>query len=160
MSVVAKNLDTGERRVVTAEAKLGRTGIALAGGSAGFRQPPEEEGRFEFFRVLDDDGRLLFEDRFEGKLDSAWEMPGGSRVEPDGLHATDCQPMRVKDLKLPATFTIESRFDDRALRGGAGVRRAGGRRLPVLAVQCREEGDPAPHQARWLPDTGKRAVPV
>jgi hypothetical protein len=110
MSVVAKSLDTGERRVVTAEVKSGETASLGIGGSAGFRQPPEEEGRYEFFRVLDKDDRLLFEDRFDGKLKSEWETPGASRVEKDGLHATDCQAMRVRDLKLPAKFTIESRL--------------------------------------------------
>ena len=110
MSVVAKNLDSGQRRVVTAEAKLGGKASPCVGGSAGFRQPPEEEGRYEFFRVLDENGRLLFEDRFDGKRKNVWAAPGASRVEKDGLHATGCLPMRVKDLKLPAKFTIESRL--------------------------------------------------
>ena len=60
--------------------------------------------------MLDDAGRVLFEDRFDGKANEAWERLGASRVEKDGLHATDCLPMQVKDLKLPAKFTIESRL--------------------------------------------------
>lgn len=46
MSVVAKNLETGERHVVTAEARAGGPVSSGVGGSAGFRHPPEEEGRF------------------------------------------------------------------------------------------------------------------
>ncbi len=110
MSVVAKNLDTGARRVVTAEAKCDVSAAPGVGGSAGFRQPPEEEGRYEYFRVRDSDGKVLFEDTFNGKTKPDWEDPGASRVEADGLHATGCLPMSVKDLKLPAKFTIESRL--------------------------------------------------
>lgn len=110
MSVVAKNLDGGERRVVTAEANWGEGAPAALGGSAGFRQPPEEAARYEYFRVLDEKGRVLFEDRFEGKLKSHWDNPGASRMERGGLRVTDCQPMRVKALDLPAKFTIESRL--------------------------------------------------
>lgn len=110
MSVVAKNLDTGERRVVTAEAGWGELASPVLGGSVGFRQPPEEEGRYEFLRVLDGNGALLFEDRFGGALNPGWEMPGGSHVEQDGLHATGCLPMHMKGLALPAKFTLESRL--------------------------------------------------
>jgi hypothetical protein len=109
LSVVAKNLDSGERRVVTAEAAWAAAAPSL-GGSAGFRQPPEEEARVEVFRVRGPAGDVLFEDRFDGRMVDRWESPGGSRVEKDGLHATDCQPMSVKGLKLPAKFTIESRL--------------------------------------------------
>lgn len=110
MSVVAKNLATGQRRVVTREATRGDGAPAGIGGSAGFRQPPEETARYEYFRVLDEKGRVLFEDRFQEKLKSDWVNPGASRIERGGLRATDCQPMRVKGLKLPAKFTIESRL--------------------------------------------------
>jgi len=110
MSVVAKNLESGERRVVTAEAKFDAAATAGIGGSAGFRQPPEEEARYEFLRVLDGAGNVLFEDRFAGKLKGEWATPGASHVEKDGLHATGCLPMAVKNLKLPEKFTIESRF--------------------------------------------------
>ena len=72
MSVVARNLASGERRVVTAAAKSGEAASLGIDGSAGFRQPPEEEGRYEFFRVLDESGRLLFEDRFDGDDQLRW----------------------------------------------------------------------------------------
>ncbi|MCX7007172.1 MAG: hypothetical protein NTY53_07975, partial [Kiritimatiellaeota bacterium] len=110
MSVVAKNLDSGERRVVTAEAKFDAALASGISGSAGFRQPPEEEGRYEYFRVLDGDGKVLFEDKFEGKVKGDWNASGASHVEKDGLHATGCLPMSVKNLKLPTKFTIESRL--------------------------------------------------
>lgn len=110
MSVVAKNLDTGERRLVTAETKVSVLVSPCIGASAGFRQPPEEEGRFEDFRVLDEHGGVLFEDRFQGKPGAQWDGTGASRFETDGLHATGCQPMSAKGLKLPSKFTIESRL--------------------------------------------------
>ncbi len=110
MSVVAKNLDSGERRVVTAEANFAASTPVGVSGSAGFRQPPEEEGRYEYFRVRDADGKVLFEDQFAGRAKSEWAAPGASQVQKDGLHATGCLPMSVKNLKLPAKFTIESRL--------------------------------------------------
>ncbi|MEI7732798.1 MAG: glycosyl hydrolase [Verrucomicrobiota bacterium] len=110
MSVVAKNLDNNERRVVSAEARLAVATSGGIGGSAGFRQPPEEEGRYEYFRVLNADGTVLCEDKFTGTVSGKWLAPGASHVEKDGLHATGCLPMSVKDLKLPAKFIIETRL--------------------------------------------------
>ncbi len=110
MSVVARNIESDERRVVTAEAKFDAATAAGIGGSAGFRQPPEEEGRYEYFRVLDGDGKVLFEDKFDGKEKNSWDAPGASHVEKDGLHATGCLSMSAKNLKLPTKFTIESRL--------------------------------------------------
>jgi hypothetical protein len=110
MSVLARNLENGQQRVVTSEATFTNGGPAWLGGSVGFRQPPEEEGRYEFLRVLDENGRVLFEDRFAGKWNEAWEKTGASKVSTDGLHATGCQPMQVKGLKLPGKFVIESRL--------------------------------------------------
>jgi len=109
MSVVAKHLVTGERRVVTAEVKLEPTTSLCLGGRLGIRQAEGEEGRFEFIRVLDEHGRVLFEDRFDGSLSLDWDSTGTSRIEPDGLHAMGCLPMVAKALALPARFTIESR---------------------------------------------------
>ncbi|MHB8897871.1 MAG: glycosyl hydrolase family 2 protein, partial [Thermoguttaceae bacterium] len=111
MGVVAKNLETGESRVVTAQAKLQPAVLpVLAGGSAGFRQPPEEESRCELFRVLDAQGQTLLEDRFDGKLSDRWEGAGGSTIAQDGLHATGCMPMQARGLALPAKYTIEARI--------------------------------------------------
>ncbi len=118
MSVLAKNLGSGETRIVIGEAVAGES-AATAGGSAGFRQPPEEEARFEYFRVLDAQGQVLFEDRFKNTLAESWIDGGGSTVKADGLHATGCLPMRVKGLKLPENYVIETRMT--ILRSAAGV---------------------------------------
>ena len=96
MGVVAKNTETGQRHVATAEAKLEHAALSpLAGGSAGFRQPPEEESLCEFFRVRDVDDRTLFEDRFDGKLSDHWEGIGASQAAQGGLRSPGvcrCRP--------------------------------------------------------------------
>lgn len=121
MGVVARNLDTGARGVVTKDVRWAPATASLAGGSAGFRQPPEEAAVYEFLRIRDPAGRVLFEERFGGAKAAvfAWTNGGASTVTAEGLRATDCQPMWIDGLKLPAAYVIESRF--RIEKGSAGL---------------------------------------
>lgn len=118
MSVVAKNLDTNERRVVTSEATWG-SGAMWAQGSVGFRQADQEKAQFSAFRVLDPKGHVLFEDTFKGPLSDRWKDVGTSRVETGGLVVSECQPMQVSGLDLPESFTLETRMT--ILNNAAGV---------------------------------------
>lgn len=121
MSAVARNLDGGGRTVVTRDVAWSGSASAFAGGSAGFRQPPEESAVYEFLRIVGADGKVLFEERFSGadQVADRWKNPGASRAGAAGLRANDCLPMWVDGLKLPEQFTLESRFT--ILQGAAGL---------------------------------------
>jgi hypothetical protein len=121
MSVVAKNLDDGTRRVVTSDASWDAPVLPWTGTSVGVRQPPVETAIFEYLRVLDSAGKTLFEERFDKtkKLDKGWTNPGAATLEAGGLRANDCLPTWRKGLALPDEFTLEARVT--IVDGAAGL---------------------------------------
>ncbi len=115
MSVVAKDLDDGQRHVVTDQAVWVDDAWSWSEGTIGFRQPPEETALFEYLRVLAPDGKVLHDERFSDRdvaspsLSDKWQDIGGSRLEQAGLRANNCLPMWHADVSLPEQFTLESR---------------------------------------------------